>query len=165
MYVPILFYFWYSVYNPREVQMTIMATQGRNDARSTTMLLASTASECIDDPTKALAHEDTLNNVYRLLEAYRVNKFFGLEPVPSYHHAVESLSSVPQPEQHVGEIREILECAMATVFSNEPKDEAISSITGVLKQVAYPEFGVPSDADKTKATRFFLEVVQGLRSR
>lgn len=140
-----------------------MAAQGRNDARTAARLLASTAKECLDDPASAPANAVVLNNVYRLLEAYRGNAFFGLEPAASYYPAAETLSLVPPLEQYVSVVRDVLEQAVVTTFAGQPKDEAIAVIENVLKRIAYPEFGAPSDAEKKKVKRFFSEVVQHLQ--
>lgn len=142
--------------------MTILAAQGRNDARTAAHLLASTAKNCLVDPASAPAHVDVLNNVYRLLEAYRVNTFFGLEPVASYQSAAEAPSLIPHPEQYVKAVRDVMERSVEVAFAGQSKDEAITEITGVLKKVAYPEFGEPSEGEKTKATRFFSEMVREL---
>lgn len=143
--------------------MPIMAVQGRNDARVAVRLLANTAKDCLSDPKRAPEHAVMLNNVYRLLEAYRVNVFFGLEQATDYRHAGETLSLTPAFEQHVGDVRDVLERAMETTFCGQTKDEAIAEIANVLKQVVYPEFGAPSDTDKLKAEQFFSEVVQQLQ--
>lgn len=139
-----------------------MAAQGRNDARTAARLLASTAEECLNDPARAPANAVVLNNVYRLLEAYRVNAFFGLEPAASYYPAAETLSLIPPLEQYVSVVRDVLEHAVTATFVGQPKDEAITLIEDVLKRIAYPEFGTPSDAEKNKVTQFFSAVVQHL---
>ena len=53
--------------------MPIMAAQGQNDARGTARLLAIAARDCVSNPTVATEQTVVLNNVYRLLEAYRRN--------------------------------------------------------------------------------------------
>lgn len=140
-----------------------MAAQGRNDARTAARLLADSAKDCLDHPATAPTHVVVLNNVFRLLEAYRVNTFFGVEPVVG-NHSAEPLSLIPPLELHVKEVREVLERAIATAFAGQSKDQAIAQIGEVLKRVAYPEFGAPTDADKAKATRFFSEISQNLQT-
>lgn len=140
-----------------------MAAHGRNDARIAARSLASTAKDCLGDPASGPAHAVALNNVFRLLEAYRVNSFFGLEPATSHAHAGESLLLIPPLEENVGEVRNVLDGAVATAFAGQSSDEAIAIIEGVLKLVAYPELGAPPDEEKTKTTHFFSEVVRRLQ--
>ena len=142
--------------------MPIMAAQGRNDARTAAWLLASGAKDCLENPAIAPAHATMLNNVYRLLESYRVNVFFGFERLTSYQQPTDTISLVPPLEQHVGAVREVLDRALNTAFAGQSKNEAVELIKNVLKGVAHPDFGAPSDADKTKVKLFFSEMAQHL---
>ena len=86
--------------------MPIMAAQGKSDARDAARLLASTAMDCISNPAAAPERAITLNTVYRLLEAFRANQFFGLE-VSSRQDpkgAAETLTLLPPMERHVKEV-------------------------------------------------------------
>lgn len=145
--------------------MPIMSAQQQNDARGTTRLLALAASESIRKKSDATSREVVLNNVYRLLEAYRGNAFFGLEPRarPFPARATEAISLLPRPGRHVREVRMALEQALAAAFPGRTKQEAIGVIEGVLRGITYPEqFEKPSDEDCTKARSFFDEVVSRL---
>lgn len=139
-----------------------MSAEGRNDARIAARLLALTAKECVEAPEKAPAQAVVLNNVFRLLEAYRVNRFFGLEPPAGYHREEETLSLIPQLEQHVSEVRTALERAVTAAFGGKSKDDAVATIADVLRRVTYPELGAPATAEKNSTARFFSEVVAHL---
>ena len=145
--------------------MPIMAAHGLNDARGAARLLAKNALECIDNPKIAHEHQVVLNNVYRLLEAYRADPFFGLERSTKHPSGSSAkLSLLPPVERHVEEVREVFERAIATAFAGEPKDGAIVLIENVLRAVTYPaQFPPPSEQDKQKAAHFFDEVVQSLQ--
>jgi hypothetical protein len=145
--------------------MPIMATRGRNDARSAAWLLANTALNCIDEPDGALEQKVELNNVYRLLEAYRVNAFLGLErgaTMPNTQSLAEALTLLPV-ERHLKEVQLILEKARVTVFAAQSKDEAIKSLEEGLRGIVYPEeYEKPYENDRAKATRFFKEIINQL---
>jgi hypothetical protein len=143
--------------------MPIMSAQGRNDARTSAWLLASAARDCLNDPASAPSHVIVLNNVYRLLEAYRANSFFGLEPADENYRGAEMPSLIPPLQQHVSTVSDVLMKASDIAFTGESKDQAVSQIANVLKRIAYPEFGPPLETEKTKATRFFSEVAQQLQ--
>lgn len=142
--------------------MPIMSAQGRNDARAAAWLLASEARDCLDNPAIAPAHSTLLNNVYRLIESYRVNMFFGFERTSSYQPSQETISSAPPLEQHVADVRDALDRALEIAFTGQPKEAAVDVIEKVLKGVLYPEPNAPSDAEKTKVRLFFSEMVQHL---
>lgn len=147
--------------------MPIMASHGRSDARSTARLLAGAALKCIDYPAGAHAYEVPLNNVYRLLESFRRNTLFGLEPPserrPSY--ARGKLTLRPPSPQHVREVREALERAKDAAFADQPRDEAIRTVENVLRLLAYPPKHAPgpTQADLQRAAVFFKEFGKSLR--
>jgi hypothetical protein len=148
--------------------MPIMSAQQQNDARGTTRLLALAASDSIHKRSDATSREVVLNNVYRLLEAYRANAFFGLEPrarrFPA--RATEAISLLPRQGRHVREVRAALEEALAAAFPGRPKEEAIGVIEDVLRGITYPQqFEKPSDDDCLKAGRFFDGLVSRLNVR
>jgi hypothetical protein len=142
--------------------MPIMAAQGRNDARAAAWLLASRAVACLENPAMASAQATVLNNVYRLLELYRVNAFFGFERVSGGRQPSESISLVPQLEQHVGAVREALDRALNTAFVGQSKEEAVHTIGNVLKGVTQAGAAAPSEKDKAKVKLFFSEMAQHL---
>ena len=146
--------------------MPIMAAHGQNDARVAARLLASTAVDCLRDPATAGQWEVALNNVYRLLESFRINQFFGHEAPSrkSPHGAPETLSLVPPMERHVKEVRLALAKALDVTFADQPRDEAIVAVEKVLQGLAYPhKFGEPSHDELQRATRFFEGVLEHLK--
>jgi hypothetical protein len=146
--------------------MPIIGASERNDARGTARILATAARDCINNPKRAPAQEVALNNVYRLLEAYRTNAFFGLElPVhDSSEDVAETLTLLPPLETHVRDVRVALEKAIAEVFVGVSQDRAIEAIEDVLRAVAYPnQFKKPSIDARTKAASVFEKVHQHLQ--
>lgn len=142
-----------------------MASQGRTDARGTLQLLASTALECIDDPNVAQEQEVALNNVYRLLESYRVSPFFASEAPSQIPLQVEreKLTLQGPLERNVREVRDAIAHALTTAFNDANKDEAVERIGTVLRSVAYPhQVQAPSADDHQRTTRFFREVIDRL---
>jgi hypothetical protein len=149
-----------------ERKMPIMSAHGQNDARGTARVLALTARDCIRDPAKASVQKVTLNNVYRLLENYRVNAFFGLQPTRHLPpRKTETISLLPRAGRNVKDVRVALERAVDSVFAGQTKAEAILAVETVLRGIANPEkFEVPSDEDLAKAGRFFDRVLENLAS-
>ncbi len=144
--------------------MAIMAAHGVNDARNAARLLAATAKECLAEPALAPSNKIALNNVYRLLEAYRDNPFFGMEWSPE-PDATEAISSLPPSESHLDDLKIIVDASIGTVFRDEPADRAISAIENVLRWVTYPaKFSRPenADADERKAAEFFTDFLRRL---
>ena len=148
--------------------MPIMSAQQKNDARGTARLLALAASESIRNPQPIPAtREIVLNNMYRLLEAYRVTVFFGLEPSPRPYSArtTEAISLLPRAERHVRDVKVAMEQALAVAFPGQSKDQAINAVVRVLRGITYPgQFDTPSDEDRTKAGSFFDEVIGRLNA-
>jgi hypothetical protein len=145
--------------------MPIMSAQKQNDARGTARLLALAARDSIRNKSSATSREVILNNVYRLLQAYRTNAFFGSEPraKPYPSRAAEMISLLLRPERHVREVKIALEEALAVAFPGESRDGAIGVLERVLRGITYPEdFDKPSDDDRAKAGSFFDEVVARL---
>jgi hypothetical protein len=143
--------------------MPIMSAHGQNDARGTARLLALAARDCIRNPQRT--QEVMLNNLYRLLEAYRVTAFFGLEPSPGPYSArtAEAISLLPRAEHNVKDVKLAIEAAQAAAFPGQSKDQAVEAITRVLRGIAYPnEFVKPSAEELTKADSFFEEVITRL---
>ena len=139
-----------------------MAAHGRNDARSAARLLARTAKEAITNPEIARARTVALNNVYRLLEAYRANPFFGVEQSSgqAMQKSAETLTLTTSVERHVKDVRRAMEQAIDSAFENQPKQKAIESIEGVLRSITYPEknFKKPSSQERKKTKQFFEEL-------
>lgn len=145
--------------------MPIMAAHGQNDARVAARLLASTAVDCLRDPTRAGDWQVALNNVYRLLESFRRNPFFGHEaPTRRGPHAAETLAFSQPMERHVREVRVALDQAIAVAFGGQPKEQAIEEIERVLRGIAYPQqYDEPQKDEIGRVTLFFEEVLQRLK--
>jgi len=140
-----------------------MATRGWDDARATARLLVRTTLECLRDINKAPDAAASLNNVYRLLEAYRVNPFFGYiqRDVPEGKPDQDAVRTSIR-DRHLSEVRTALEEAVNAVFQGESKDAAVQAVENVLRQITYPQHGAPSTAERERVTRFFQEVSQRL---
>ena len=148
-----------------EKQMPITAAQEQNDARGAVRLLAKAAKDFIGDEPVALDKEVALNNVYRLLEAYKAHAFFGLE-VPAVHFpgdTAETLTLLPPVERHVRDVRDALDHALSTTFGEQSAEQALELVEHVLRAVAYPqEHEQLSGEDRGKAKRFFEELIEHL---
>jgi hypothetical protein len=142
--------------------MPIMAAQGRNDARVAARMLAAAAIRCLEAPGSVPSQKTVLNNVYRLLESYRVNSFFGVTSAPDYSTGSTAFSHPPL-ERNVGAVRNVLRDAVASAYAGRSNDDAIIEIENVIKSIAFPgQAASPSDADRARTVQFFSEVVQRL---
>lgn len=144
--------------------MPIMASHGRSDARGTARLLANMALASIDNPKSGASQEVALNNMYRLLQSFRTDVFFGREmPASSREVAAEKLTLRPPEEQNVRQVREALEKATAIAFKDQPKERAIEVVENVLRWIAYPKkTSQPSAAHRSQTAAFFKELVEHL---
>ena len=152
--------------------MPIMAAHTRSDARGTARLLATMALASIGNPTAKMdsriaaaeSQEVALNNMYRLLQAFRKDAFFGQEmPRQSRQSAAEKLTLRPRVERNVRQVREALAQAAAIAFAGQSNDEAIEAVERVLRWIAYPRTNSPpSDTDRTRTISFFRELVDRL---
>jgi hypothetical protein len=145
--------------------MPIMAAHEQNDARGAVRLLAVAAKDFIGDEPVALDREVALNNVYRLLEAYKAQAFFGLEApaaqIPG--DTAETLTLLPPTERHVQDVRDALDHALSATFGQQSAEQALGMVEKVLRAVAYPkEHEQPSGEDRRKAKRFFEELIGNL---
>jgi hypothetical protein len=146
--------------------MPIMAVHEQNDARGAVWLLATAAKDFIGNAPVALDKEVALNNVYRLLEAYKAHAFFGLEAPAVQFPAdtAETLTLLPPVERHVQDVRDALDYALSATFGEQPAEQSIEFVENVLRAVAYPqEHEQPSGEDRGKAKRFFEELIGNLR--
>jgi hypothetical protein len=144
--------------------MPIMATRGWDDARATARLLVKTALECIRDTNKGPQSEASLNNVYRLLEAFRVNPFFAYSGRDSREQAPgQNVLRTAIRGRHVEDVAIALDEAVRAVFAGQSKDAAVQSVEAILRRIAYPEQqGVPSQEERARAAQFFETVSQRL---
>jgi hypothetical protein len=141
--------------------MPIMAAHARSDARGTARLLATIALASIDNRKGGEPEEVALNNMYRLLQSFRKDAFFGLDTTESSRaqSSAEKLTLRPPVERNVREVREALEQAVATTFKEQSKDDAVETVEKVLRWIAYPSNNnEPSDFDRTR-TRLFLRAL------
>lgn len=144
--------------------MPIMAAHSRSDARGTARLLATMALASIDNPKRGEPQEVALNNMYRLLQSFRKDVFFGQETDDAQSlGARDKLTLRPPVERNVRQVREALEEATRVAFEGRPKDDAIEAVEKVLRSVAYPKGGEqPSPADRAQVISFFRELVNRL---
>jgi len=147
--------------------MPIMSATAQNDVRGTAWLLASATKQCLKDPATGNERFGTLNNVYRLLEAFRTNRLFALGrsgadyPTRSADLYLASSSN----DVHVIDIKEAMQTALATSFGATAKDEAIERLEGVLRSVLDPSQYQSSAEDRQKADLFFTEMMNLLAHR
>lgn len=142
--------------------MAIMAASEWSDDRSTTLLMAEKALECLKDPNKIPAAATLLNNVYRLLEAFKGNPFFGYVPEEPVETPDLDWATVAM-EPHVADVRYAIDEALKAVFSGEPVEVAIGNVEGVLRGMVAPEkFPAPQPADRDRAVRFFSALSERL---
>jgi hypothetical protein len=145
--------------------MPIMAVHEQNDARGAVWLLAKAAKDLIGNTPVPLDREVALNNVYRLLEAYRAYAFFGLEAPATQFPAdtPETLTLLPPIERHVQDVRNALDDAFSVTFGEQPTEQSLALVEGVLRAIAYPrDYEEPSGEDRGKAKRFFEQLVGNL---
>jgi hypothetical protein len=145
--------------------MPIMAANAQSDVRGAAWLLVSAAQHYIEDPKNVPQSRDALNNVYRLLEAFRKNILFGPRPLPSKNNAplgLEMLSIMPSSQRHLSEIREAIEEALSSSFSSTPKEQAVEKIEEVLRAAAAPDKFEVSEEDRNSAKLFFSDLLKQL---
>lgn len=145
--------------------MPIMAAHSRSDARGTARLLAHMALASIDHPKLGELEEVALNNMFRLLQSFRKDAFFGQEmPSRSSPQSVaERLTLRPPMERNVREVKEALAQAASIAFQGQPRDQAIEVVEQVLRWIAYPKRNAaPSGDDRSRTVRFFREFVDRL---
>jgi hypothetical protein len=144
--------------------MPIMAAHSRSDARGTARLLATMALASIDNPKRGEPQEVALNNMYRLLQSFRKDVFFGQETDDARPlGASGKLTLRPPVERNVREVRKALEEATSVAFEGQAKNEAIEAVEKVLRSIAYPKKGAqPSPAERERVISFFRELVSRL---
>ena len=143
--------------------MPIMAANDQNDARGSAVVLANTAKRCVDAVQAPAKHVAALNNLFRLLEAYRSHRFLGFEYEPHAARGTESLTLLPPMERHVLDLRDALDKAIGDVYSDEDKNSALDSIENVLRSVAYPEKSLTSkESDRTRVSTFLETFIHNL---
>jgi hypothetical protein len=143
--------------------MPIMAANDQNDVRGSARVLATTALACIERAHATPRHVPVLNNLYRLLEAYRSHGFLGFEYEPRPARGPEALTLLPSVERHVGDLKAALDVAIGQVYQDEDKDRAVESIENVLRSIAYPDRkDVAADKDRRRASEFLGKFIDNL---
>ena len=148
--------------------MPIMAASAQSDVRGAAWLLVSAAKDYIENPINVPPSRDELNNVFRLLEAFRKNVFFAPRPLLAKNnapHGLAMLSIMPSSHRHLSEIREAMEEALSSSFSSTPKDHAVEKIEGVLRAVAAPDKYQVSEEDRNGARLFFNALLKQLSEK
>ena len=141
--------------------MPIMAAHDQNDARGSARVLATTAKRCIDSELAPSRYVGVINNLYRLLEAYRTHRFTGYEYEPRSERGPEALTLMPNADRHVLDLRAALEHALGEVYRDEHPDRAVESIEGVLRSLVLP--GSTSDhGDRQRASAFLASFIHNL---
>jgi len=111
---------------------------------------------CVKDQSKVPASKVVLNNMYRLLEAFRSNAFFGFEPEEPNTEPPETHRSSMVFEGHSPDVRVAIEGALKDVFSEMKSDAAIRIVENVLRGIVAPErFDPPQVEQRDRAARFF----------
>jgi hypothetical protein len=142
--------------------MPIMAAHNQNDARGSARVLATTVKRCIEEDYAPTRHKSALNNLYRLLEAYRAHHFVEFEYQPRSPRGPEALTLLPPPERNVLELRTALDRAFDHVYHGRPLDEAVESVENVLRSIAYPEKVAPEGVDRERAYAFLKSFIENL---
>ena len=153
-----------SIGSAEGMAMSIMAAGTRNDARSAARLLAQSAVACFRAEPRGASKEITLNNVYRLLEAYKVDAFFGLSSSSQdFSASNEDLSYFDQSETNVADVKKaILEAQMA-VYGKLDTATAVDSIISVIGSIAYPQSSkLVNQNDFEQAHGFFVDLSKRL---
>src|SRR6266481_5845413 len=132
--------------------MPIMAAHDQNDARGSARVLAATVKKCIEEDYAPSKHKSALNNLYRLLEAYRAHRFVVFEYEPRSARGPEALTLLPPPERNVVELRMALDRAFENVYRGRALDEAVDSVENVLRSIAYPEKMAPDRVDRERVS-------------
>ena len=142
--------------------MPIMAASEWNDDRSTTLVMADKVLECLRDESKVAGAAVVLNNVYRLLEAFKGNPFFGYVPEePLENPELDWVTMAMEP--HLADVRFAIEEALKATFSGQSQEAAIRSVEDVLRGIVAPhDFPVPKPVERDRAVRFFSELSQRL---
>lgn len=145
--------------------MPIMATQAKTDARLAARLLASLANDCVRRPETGPGQAVGLNNVFRLLEAFRANSYFGVERPAKLTSESERLSLILPRDRHVKEVRSAIEDALEAAFTGEPTARAIETVYSVLRAITYPgQFDDPTVPDLQRTRAFFERMLENLRA-
>jgi hypothetical protein len=94
------------------------------------------ALESINNPKQGEPQEVALNNMYRLLQSFRKDTFFGREaPADVPRSSAEKLTLRPPMERNVRDVKQALEEAVTVAFAGQSKDAAIEVVENVLRWI------------------------------
>jgi hypothetical protein len=143
-----------------------MAAHDENDARGSARVLASNVRKSIDNLDGPPKHLSALNNLYRMLEAYRSHRFLGFEYEPSSPRGPEALTLLPPAERHVLDLRVALDRALDHVYGDTEREQALDLVENVLRAVAYPESGgAVAEEDRKRVSAFLKFFIDNLYTK
>jgi hypothetical protein len=119
----------------------------------------------INNPNVGEPQEVALNNMYRLLQSFRKDAFFGQEILSGSQSqsAPDRLALRPPVERNVREVREALDQATKVAFGGQSRDQAIETVESVLRAIAYPAASeLPSPDVRARVISFFRTLVERL---
>jgi hypothetical protein len=142
------------------INMPILATESRDDARGSARILALKASACLANRDSGASKEVVLNNVYRLLEAYKNDVFFEAGAANS-ESSLESSDffSEYSRETHLADVRGAITSALEAVFGTRSVAQIIGRVEDVLRSVAYPDEYPSKSTEELKTTENFFDKV------
>lgn len=141
--------------------MPIMAAYEHSDARgSTRQLVGAVRSYVTGSYTRLDYQQVTLNNLFRLLEAYRSHGFQSYEYQSESERGPESLTLLPATDSNLAELRTAISEAISSAFRDASENDAVDRIENVLRAVAYPDEEQSDPEDRARATAF-LDTLAG----
>ena len=143
--------------------MPIMAASDQNDARGSARVLANLVIKSIEGPRARDFNIAALNNLFRLLEAYRSHRFVGSEYEPRSARGPEVLTLLPPTERHVADLRRALSDALDVAYKGEHHEDALNSIENVLRSAAKKE--PAREEERRRASAFLRAFVENLYQR
>ncbi|QXQ06116.1 hypothetical protein KX816_18330 [Sphingosinicellaceae bacterium] len=129
-----------------------MSVVERSDARASARVLAKTAKRCIDGELEAKTHRHALNNLFRLLNAYRAHGFAGYEYQARSQRTPEKLTLMPSTDRHVVDLGVALDSALTEIYGEEDRGQAINHIDLVIRCVAKSD--APDEGERARTSRF-----------
>jgi hypothetical protein len=145
--------------------MPLMAAYEQNDARDSARLLAERTIEGLESEQHSASTGNSINNMYRLLQSYRLHGFYGYfeHTRPDDDGSITSL--LVSSDKNVGDLGQALDSTFQTVFIGQDPGQAIDGMKGVLRMVAFPEAGErPDPTDVARTKRFFETLLDHLKA-
>lgn len=144
--------------------MAILSAQERADARGSAWFLTRSASRYLDGSPIDEAGRVVFINVFRLLESFRGNIFFGLGR-SEFEHRVDGLNSsfTGSTEGNLLDVRDALRGSIKAVFSGQDEESAVLSLENSLRKIVRPDkFGDAIVNDRRAVHAFFDEMLRRL---